>query len=95
MIDNRHLHEYNMDWLRQHIGVVSQEPVLFQTTIKENIRFGRMEATEEDIENAARMANAHDFIVTLPDVWRKERQIHFQVLFSRNMIPWSVEAVSN
>ena len=68
MIDNRHLHEYNMGWLRQHIGVVSQEPVLFQTTIKENIRFGRLEATQEDIENAARMADAHDFIVTLPDV---------------------------
>jgi ABC-type multidrug transport system fused ATPase/permease subunit len=68
MIDDHPVYEYNTNWLRHHIGVVSQEPVLFQTTIKENIRFGKMEATQEDIENAARMANAHDFIMTLPDV---------------------------
>jgi ABC-type multidrug transport system fused ATPase/permease subunit len=72
MIDNHPIYKYNTKWLRQHIGVVSQEPILFQTTIKENIRFGRMEATQEDIENAARMANAHDFIMALPDVCRKK-----------------------
>ena len=42
--------------------------MLFGTTIAENIRYGRDEATREDIENAARMANAHDFISKLPDV---------------------------
>lgn len=57
-----------MKWLRQHIGLVSQEPVLFGTTIAENIRYGRDGVTQEDIENVARMANAHDFIQTLPDV---------------------------
>ena len=57
-----------MKWLREHIGIVSQEPVLFGTTIFENIRYGREDATKDDIENAARMANAHDFIMKLPDV---------------------------
>ena len=47
---------------------MSQEPVLFGTTIAENIRYGRDEATPEDIENAAKLANAHDFIMKLPDV---------------------------
>ncbi len=57
-----------MKWLRQHIGVVSQEPILFQTTIRENILFGRETATDAEIQEAAKMANAHDFIMTLPDV---------------------------
>ena len=51
-----------------HIGIVSQEPVLFGTTIEENIRYGRLNVTDEQIRNAAKMANAHDFIEELPDV---------------------------
>ncbi|CAF0868569.1 unnamed protein product [Adineta steineri] len=66
-IDNIAVDQYNLAWLRQHIGIVSQEPILFQTTIKENIRFGKMDATKEQIEQAAQMANAHDFIMQLPD----------------------------
>ena len=66
MIGGRKVDEYHLGWLRQHIGVVSQEPILFQTTIAENIRLGRIEATQQEIENAARIANAHDFIMTLP-----------------------------
>ncbi len=57
-----------MKWLRQRIGVVSQEPILFQTTIQENILFGYESATENEIHEAAKMANAHNFIMTLPDV---------------------------
>ena len=57
----------NLHWLRQHIGVVSQEPVLFATTIAENIRYGRDGVTEEEIEAAAKAANAHSFISELPD----------------------------
>lgn len=57
----------NIKWLRSHVGVVSQEPVLFDTTIAENIRFGKEDATMDDIHNAARKANAHDFIAQLPD----------------------------
>lgn len=57
-----------MKWLRQNIGVVSQEPVLFQTTIRENILLGCDSATEKEIHEAAKMANAHDFIMVLPEV---------------------------
>ncbi|CAF4892140.1 unnamed protein product [Rotaria sp. Silwood1] len=66
-IDGHQVTEYNLKWLRQHIGVVSQEPILFQATIRENILFGRDTATDEEVHTAAKMANAHDFIMTLPD----------------------------
>jgi ATP-binding cassette subfamily B (MDR/TAP) protein 1 len=68
LIDGVDVREYNVRWLRQHVGVVSQEPVLFGTTISENIRYGRDDATQEDIERAAKQANAHDFISLLPQV---------------------------
>ena len=58
--------ELNVKWLRSHIGVVSQEPVLFDTTIADNIRYGREDATVEEIQEAAKNANAHDFIMELP-----------------------------
>lgn len=66
LLDNRNLKELNVNWLRQRIGVVGQEPVLFGTTIFENIRYGHENATIQDIENAARAANAHNFIQKLP-----------------------------
>jgi len=67
-LDNRDLKTLNVKWLRSQIGVVNQEPILFGTTIYENIKFGKEDATEEDIKLAAMNANAHDFIMTLPDV---------------------------
>ena len=57
----------NLKWLRSNIGVVSQEPVLFDTTIADNIGYGKERATMEEIETAAKNANAHDFISQLPD----------------------------
>ncbi len=57
----------NIKWLRNNIGVVSQEPVLFDTTIADNIRYGRDDATIEDIKNAAKNANVHEFINSLPN----------------------------
>ena len=53
-------------WLRKQIGIVSQEPVLFNVSIYENISYGNENATREDIERAAQLANAHDFILKLP-----------------------------
>lgn len=65
-LDGQDIRTLNIQWLRQHIGLVSQEPVLFDTTIKENIMFGRDGCTDEDIMKAAKEANAHDFIMKLP-----------------------------
>lgn len=59
----------NVRWLRKHIGVVSQEPVLFATTIAENIRFGKDDVSQAEIEQAAKEANAFDFIMKLPEVY--------------------------
>lgn len=67
-LDGNDLRDINVRWLRENIGVVSQEPVLFATTIAENIRYGRVDATDEEIKTAAKEANAHDFISALPDV---------------------------
>ena len=50
------------------IGVVSQEPVLFATTIADNIRWGREDVTLDEIHEAAKQANAYDFIMDLPQV---------------------------
>eukprot|EP00731_Ephydatia_muelleri_P002268 Em0001g2268a len=66
-VGGRNIRTLNLKWLRRHIGLVSQEPVLFDTTIAENIRFGREDATLSDIEKAAREANVHDFIASLPN----------------------------
>ncbi|XP_076093992.1 ATP-dependent translocase ABCB1-like isoform X1 [Mytilus galloprovincialis] len=66
-LDGENIKELNVNWLRKQIGVVSQEPVLFATTIAENIRYGRIDVTQADIEQACKMANAHDFIKQLPE----------------------------
>jgi len=68
LVDGRDIRNLNLKWLREHIGVVSQEPVLFATTIAENIRYGKDGVTQEDIEKATKEANAHDFILKLPQV---------------------------
>lgn len=67
-VDGHDIRNLNLKWLREHIGVVNQEPVLFATTIAENIRYGKDDVTQEDIEIATKMANAHDFITRLPQV---------------------------
>uniref|UniRef100_A0A8C9U049 ATP-binding cassette sub-family B member 5 n=1 Tax=Scleropages formosus TaxID=113540 RepID=A0A8C9U049_SCLFO len=66
-LDGHDIRTLNVKWLREHIGIVSQEPILFGTTIAENIRYGREDATDEDIERAVREANAYEFISRLPD----------------------------
>ncbi|CAF1393297.1 unnamed protein product, partial [Rotaria sp. Silwood1] len=67
LIDGKQINQYNLKWLRKHIGVVNQEPVLFHTTIRENILLGSDSATNEQIYEVAKMANAHDFIMQLPN----------------------------
>ncbi|NWV58764.1 ABCBB protein, partial [Malurus elegans] len=65
-LDGHDIRSLNIPWLRSQIGIVEQEPVLFATTIAENIRYGRDEATMEDIITAAKQANAYNFIMDLP-----------------------------
>ncbi|CAL5207268.1 unnamed protein product [Lathyrus oleraceus] len=66
LIDEHDVKTLKLKWLRQQIGLVSQEPALFATTIKENILLGRPGADQVEIEEAARVANAHSFIFKLP-----------------------------
>ncbi len=66
-IDGVNVNQYKLDSLRSTIAVVTQDNFLFNTTIEENIRLGRLNATREDIEQAARAAYAHDFILDLKD----------------------------
>ncbi|RXM98666.1 Multidrug resistance protein 2 [Acipenser ruthenus] len=66
-LDGQDIRSLDVKWLRESIGVVSQEPVLFATTIAENIRYGREDASDADIEQAAKEANAYEYISKLPD----------------------------
>ncbi|CAH2282580.1 ATP-binding cassette sub-family B member 5-like isoform X1 [Pelobates cultripes] len=66
-VDGHDIRSLNVRHYRELIGVVSQEPVLFGTTIKNNIKFGRENVTDEEIEKAVKEANAYDFIMSLPD----------------------------
>jgi len=68
LLDGKNITTLNVGWLRSQIGIVSQEPVLFTGTIEDNIRLGNPDATDEEVQTAAEMANAHDFIMALPQV---------------------------
>ena len=70
LIDGRNVREYTLESLRECMGIVSQETILFNDTIENNIRLGRLDATDRQIENAARVANAHDFILETENGYR-------------------------
>ncbi|CAF1405022.1 unnamed protein product [Adineta steineri] len=70
LLDGQDIRSISLKWLRSNIGIVSQEPVLFFGTIEENIRFGKLDATNDEIIAAAKMANAHDFIMQLPQNYK-------------------------
>lgn len=69
-IDGHDIKDMRISWLRQNLAVVGQEPVLFATTIEENIRYGKPDATLDEIVEAARNAGAHDFVEKLHDGYR-------------------------
>ena len=71
LIDGRDVRDYAKASLARHVSMVLQDPYLFTGTIYENIRFNKAGATRDDIENAARVVGAHDFIVRLPDGYDK------------------------
>ena len=66
-VDGHDIRDLTLESLRAQIGIVPQETMLFSTTVRENIRYGRLDATDEEIEAAARDANAHEFIMELPE----------------------------
>lgn len=66
LVDGRDVRGITQSSLRQHIGIVPQETLLFGGTIRENILYGKLDADDEDLISAARSANAHDFILDLP-----------------------------
>jgi ATP-binding cassette subfamily B protein len=67
LIDNTSIYDVNLDSLRENIGIVQQEVFLFTGTIRDNILYGKIDATEEELLEAAKMANIHEFIDTLPE----------------------------
>ncbi|KAI3702951.1 hypothetical protein L6452_28705 [Arctium lappa] len=66
-LDGYKIKKLHLKWLRSQMGLVNQEPILFATSIKENILFGKEGASMDDVVAAAKGANAHDFIAKLPD----------------------------
>ena len=66
-IDGRDIKEYTLDSLRRNIGIVQQDVYLFNASIRENILYGRLDATEEEVITAAKRANIHDYVMTLKD----------------------------
>lgn len=74
-IDGHDIKHFNLSWLRSNMATVGQEPVLFATTIEENIRYGKPSATLQEIHDAAKSAGAHDFITKLHDV-----SVHYSTL---------------
>ena len=69
LIDGVDIQDLDVAWLRANIGMVIQEPILFNTTVRENILLGNPTASEEEIITSATMANAHSFIKELPEAY--------------------------
>jgi len=67
LLDGRDVREIDPDWLRKQVGAVAQEPLLFSRSIADNIRYARPEATAAEVEQAARTANAFDFVTSFPE----------------------------
>ena len=66
-IDGQDIRKVTLDSLREQVGIVPQETVLFNGSVYDNILYGRLDATREEVEAAAKAANAHDFIMQLPN----------------------------
>ena len=75
LLDGIDIRELDLKWLRQQVGVVNQEPALFATTIRENILYGKDDATLDEITRAAKLSEAYSFINNLPE--RYETQVFY------------------
>ena len=72
LIDGYDIRDITLSSLRSHIGIVQQDVYLFSGTIMDNIRYGKLDATDEEVIEAAKKANAHDFIMELPDGYNSD-----------------------
>ena len=72
LIDGKNYKERSYSWLHDNLGYVLQTPTLFSGTIKENVRYGKLDATDEEIINACKFVNAHEFIEKLDDGYDTE-----------------------
>lgn len=80
-LDGVAIDKLQLKWLRSQMGLVSQEPVLFATSIKENILFGKEDASMEEVIDAAKASNAHDFISQMPQGY--DTQVSLPILIRR------------
>lgn len=71
-LDGKDIKEYNLLWLRSQVGLITQTPVLLPGTIYENISIGKEGATKEEVERAAKLAHAHDFISSFPSGYQTQ-----------------------
>ncbi|HSL93819.1 MAG TPA: ABC transporter ATP-binding protein [Bacillota bacterium] len=71
-IDSNDIRDFTLQSLRSHIAIVSQETFLFSTTIRDNIAYGKPDATDEEVVAAAKAAQIHDFIITLPEGYQSK-----------------------
>ena len=81
-IDGHEIRDLKLSYLRDQIGMVAQEPFLFNGTVRENLMYGRLTATEEEMIAAAKAARVHDFIMDLPEgysTWIGERGVKLSV----------------
>ena len=67
LLDGKEIHGLTLESVRRNIGIVQQDIYLFNDSMKENIRYGKLDATDEEIELAAKRANIHDYIMSLPN----------------------------
>ena len=75
LIDGMNIRSLRLDWIRGKIGLVNQEPLLFMASIKNNISYGKEDATIEEIKRAAELANAANFIDKLPNVCHRSNEL--------------------
>lgn len=79
-IDGKDISEYSRESVRKHISIVLQDSFMFNNTIMENIRFGRLNATDKEVIKAAKLANAHKFISKLPDGYNTKISNTYELL---------------
>ena len=88
VLDGIDIRQFKVRTLRDKIGVVFQDNILFSESVKENILLGKPVATDEEVVEAAKAANAHDFIMNLPDGYDTkvgERGVNYQVVKNKEL----------